>query len=883
MKGQLKIRKHTAWLAVFLTAALLSACSDFFEPHAISEKAKIQGPLLDETPFDITVYVGDRDSAEQPTDSLAARTISDEINGFGEGVWNYAQIIVMENNGEGGKRLVAWDESRDDGNGDGRLWIGTKGITMTQEYTFLLLMGHWEWKKGVNGKREYIGNAPTLLAAGCEIAKPGEARRGRILITMHPLAVRVNFTGTGNGGDIRTLEPPVEGGKIKPVILEKVNEKADWTANWIMTRNALKKLLEAEDSSEGFDTRFPADMRKALIGTGGVPGEVDTIEVASANGKASLNITDYADKTTRYVNFNLKYQPFRGRGGDDPPPGTCPDQKLRPVFGPWIIRNGVNDLPQNEHTDFSYDANWNDAANGNGAVAFEGSFLDPAPAISEVKRVFDQRQAGITPARALRASSNGGGGDYEDQIKVTWAKVPEASSYTVYWSTPNEAGELGKKELSGGDTTTAYIFGDEHNPQLGYHVWVDAKVGLSSVSSGLVPSPSRMTFTDFANAVRALEGSKIANLDVTVGGDESIAGPIIVANPGNFPKAITIEGVGKTITNTGTGSFLTIAGGTVTLSNLTLRGGDNVVTVTGGNLVLKAGATVTGGSASGVSITGGTFTTDGGTISGNDRGVSLSGGTFTMNGGEISGNTSDGVVVNSGTFTMENGTISGSARGVSLSGGTFTMNSGEISGNTSDGVVVNSGTFTMENGTISNNTGSGAGVYVSGNSTFIMAGGTISNNTGLGGVAVSGSDSTFIMNDGTISGNGGSDGVHISGSNSTFTMAGGTISNNAGSAGVHVSGSNSTISMNGGTISNNAGHGVRVLSSSSTFTMARGTISGHSSGSGVAWSSGAVITKRDGGTVYGNLAEVSANLKNAGGSLGTKSETFGPTDFYPAP
>jgi hypothetical protein len=56
MKEQSKIREHITWLAVFLTAALLSACSDFFAPRAIPGKAKIQGPLFDETPFDVTVY-----------------------------------------------------------------------------------------------------------------------------------------------------------------------------------------------------------------------------------------------------------------------------------------------------------------------------------------------------------------------------------------------------------------------------------------------------------------------------------------------------------------------------------------------------------------------------------------------------------------------------------------------------------------------------------------------------------------------------------------------------------------------------------------------------------------------------------------------------------
>ena len=129
-------------------------------------------------------------------------------------------------------------------------------------------------------------------------------------------------------------------------------------------------------------------------------------------------------------------------------------------------------------------------------------------------------------------------------------------------------------------------------------------------------------------------------------------------------------------------------------------------------------------------------------------------GTFTMNGGTISGNTSNrgGGVTVRGIFTMNGGTISGntaignrdygydygSGGGVSVINGeyglsvvTFTMNGGIISGNTANvnggGVYVTGrGTFTMSNGTISGNTAreSGGGVCVS-QGTFTKTGGTI--------------------------------------------------------------------------------------------------------------------------------------------------------------
>ena len=132
--------------------------------------------------------------------------------------------------------------------------------------------------------------------------------------------------------------------------------------------------------------------------------------------------------------------------------------------------------------------------------------------------------------------------------------------------------------------------------------------------------------------------------------------------------------------------------------------GRSLITVNpGGSLILNQGAKISGNTGSGVSV-GGTFTMNGGEISGNSGGVSVgeyyygyTSRTFIMNGGKISGNTGSGVYVQSGTFTMTGG---------------------EISGNTADrggGVCVQSGTFTMTGGVILGNTaGMGGGVYVTG-------------------------------------------------------------------------------------------------------------------------------------------------------------------------
>ena len=268
-------------------------------------------------------------------------------------------------------------------------------------------------------------------------------------------------------------------------------------------------------------------------------------------------------------------------------------------------------------------------------------------------------------------------------------------------------------------------------------------------------------------------------------------------------KNVTINGGNHTITMTGAGSLLSIdSNQTVTVSNLNLVGNNvnnvnnyalvevrdwfgvnNSAALTMNNCTVKDNTS----SGFGVSVGDGTFTMNGGEISGNSgSGVSVAGGTFTMNGGEISGNTRFGVWVaqgfeTPGTFIMSSGKISGNAAGgVWVAGdddpalrSTFTMNGGEISGNTASsdgGGVYVRGTFTMNDGEISGNTAvSGGGVYVVGavfTSTggsdyalFTMKGGKVSGNTATGTGSISGGGGvyiqfgTFHMQGGLISGN----------------------------------------------------------------------------------------------------------------------------------
>jgi uncharacterized repeat protein (TIGR02543 family) len=298
--------------------------------------------------------------------------------------------------------------------------------------------------------------------------------------------------------------------------------------------------------------------------------------------------------------------------------------------------------------------------------------------------------------------------------------------------------------------------------------------------------------TGLANKLTWLQAHAQSNTSYTieVNADESITGSttdysgIGLLNYSGSDITITLRGIGanRTVRSSSNDRIFAVGSG-VTLvldNNIILRGQSNdnnsLVSVRdGGTLVMNTGSALTGGH--GVYMNGGTFTMNGGTISGNTDflagGVYVNGGTFYMNGGEISGNTASGgggVFVQGGTFTMNGGTVSSNSSsdntigygggGVCVMDGTFTMNGGEISDNTAarfgGGVYVysglHSGTFTMSGGTISGNTASsGGGVYVMTYGTFTKTGGTIygySESDTVNSNAIKDSSGTVIHNQG---------------------------------------------------------------------------------------------------------------------------------------
>ncbi|MDD4429403.1 MAG: InlB B-repeat-containing protein, partial [Paludibacter sp.] len=274
---------------------------------------------------------------------------------------------------------------------------------------------------------------------------------------------------------------------------------------------------------------------------------------------------------------------------------------------------------------------------------------------------------------------------------------------------------------------------------------------------------------------------------------------LVLDVPLNYTINITAE---NSITLTTVGSDTrTISRYVSDVPLFNISSGTFILTGNSSSDLIIDGNMTTYGSANGtslISVNGGIFTMDAGSVLQNSNTSSIGGGvvvnnsTFTMNGGSISNNTAGsgggGVYMYSGTFNLDGGNISNNTAGyngggVEISYGTFMMNGGSIFNNTAidgGGVNLDDGMFTMNGGNISDNTAGagGGGVFVN-DGTFNMILGNISNNTaGADGGGVEMNDGTFNFDGGTIFTNtaftntavSGGGGVDVNGG--TFNMRG---------------------------------------------------------------------------------------------------------------
>ena len=279
-------------------------------------------------------------------------------------------------------------------------------------------------------------------------------------------------------------------------------------------------------------------------------------------------------------------------------------------------------------------------------------------------------------------------------------------------------------------------------------------------------------------------------------------------------------------------------GGTVTVTGKTeIRNFAHAVTIAGGTFTMEAGSICNNyvdGGKSGVAIEGGgTFILKGGSIKDNKAtnraGVSVEGtgttnkGQFTMIGGEISGNKAS--CLGGGIYVDEYGVAD-------ISGGTINANHAakdpyyqssipvDVGGG---GICIEKGTVNFTGGTIEENyidgaeNNCGAGVFIGEQGIFKMTGGTI---TGCktdpnisspkpskgGGVFVK--DGTFTMSGGKVSDNTADKGGGVYVQKGTFTMSAGKVSGNTADKGGGIYGEQSgydrgVIKISGGEVSGN--------------------------------------------------------------------------------
>jgi predicted small secreted protein len=327
----------------------------------------------------------------------------------------------------------------------------------------------------------------------------------------------------------------------------------------------------------------------------------------------------------------------------------------------------------------------------------------------------------------LAACNTDGGNDEQSEGK---SDPPDPPSYTVIYDTNGGNGTMGNsthiigtaKNLNANTFTRLnYTFMGWAASPTGTVVYTDGQ----SVNNLITTAEATITLyavwqhnLDFipslAGKLAWLEENAESNTNYTLAINTSeTIDPAVLSYSGRTNIGITLVSTGaeRNIGLLSNGSLFTVNNGvTLTLdNNITLHGRssntDSLIYVNGkGTLVMNTGSRI-------IDNTG---LYDGG-------GICVSGsGTFTMNGGTISGNTASsggGVCLRSGTFTMISGTISGNTAsfggGVCIWEGTFTMISGTISGNAATLYVGSS------------YIGSGGGVACSGTGTFLFSGGTV--------------------------------------------------------------------------------------------------------------------------------------------------------------
>ena len=310
---------------------------------------------------------------------------------------------------------------------------------------------------------------------------------------------------------------------------------------------------------------------------------------------------------------------------------------------------------------------------------------------------------------------------------------------------------------------------------------------LATVGGGTTLGDDAITLSDATGGTSSGTATLVSDLTgltdaATNGGNVQLSGDIMLTGTLSINnKNLSIDLNGYTITAANNQRAFNISnGGTLEIKDSVGKGiiqGNGTVTGRGGAIYME-------GSGSALTISGGTI--QGFTVSAHGGGVYMSGGTFTMTGGKIYNCSSSGtnlsgggVYMAEGTFDMSGGSIENctahEGAGVEMypdsenTTCTFTMrDSAEIKNCSNNGVSIaqwGTSKFIMSGGTIDNNKGYGlwtANRRDTGNTEILLSGGTITNSESydmviLQGVQLHVNNATVsgkIQNRGTITGTG---------------------------------------------------------------------------------------------------------------------------------
>lgn len=334
---------------------------------------------------------------------------------------------------------------------------------------------------------------------------------------------------------------------------------------------------------------------------------------------------------------------------------------------------------------------------------------------------------------------------------------------------------------------------------------------------------------------------------------------------------LTIQGGGQTIDANNHSSILYVESAALSVSNLTLTGGNaGAGHSTGGGIFARYHSTLT---LTNVAVTDNFAYKGGGVFASYDTTVTLTGSTVSdniaFNGG--------GVYADQGTVTLNNSTVSDNfadldGGGIYASQNSLTLNNSTVSGNSAyygGGTYSHLGSLTLTSATISGNTASwkGGGMYAHQTAVTLNGSRASGNSVAIGrGGGMYANLSPVMLTDSTLSGNSAAYGGGMFNEQGTLTLSKSDLSDNSassGGGGVYAS-ANSILIVTNSTISGNSagtgGGGVYALQNA-VVTLANATLTENSAVNG-----GGMLTSRS--TVTLTNSTVSGNsASNAGGGL----------------